>query len=195
MASRRPGTALSSECGKEKKNNVVLLLPASRLLFGLARFVSTSPPPNFFRVASFQIFLSAVQYRSPRVLRLCERTILLVCTTLNFVRLLFLPSHFSTPGIRHFHFLILCILDTSHIFSHQKLIPYGHGPNIRIYSWSFFFRFRLPATYHLIYLPTTTYRIFLTIRRLRPHTRVINLSIPTSFNLHMNKKVHFFSIS
>ena len=131
-----------------RKKNAVLLLPASCCLSAFVRSrslrINLSPPPIFLRVPSPQIFLSAVQYRSPRVLRLCERTILLVCTTLNFVRLLFLPSHFSTPGIRHFHFLILCILDTSHIFSHQKLIPYGHGPNIRIYSWSFFFRFRLP---------------------------------------------------
>ena len=55
-----------------------LLVVVCRLLFGLVS------PPIFFRVASLQIFLSAVQYRSPRVLRLCERTILLVCTTLNY---------------------------------------------------------------------------------------------------------------
>ena len=90
-------------CQRTIDHRLLFVVCCLSLLFGLARFVSTSLPPNFLRVASFQIFLSAVQYRSPRVLRLCERTILLVCTTLNFVRLLFLPSHFSTPGIRHFH--------------------------------------------------------------------------------------------
>jgi hypothetical protein len=84
-------------------------------------------------------------------------------------------------------------LDTSHIFSHQKLIPYGHDPTFEFTEGLFLSGYLLLATYHLPFpLPpmttTTTYHILLAIRRLRPDTRVINLSIATSFDLHVNKE-------
>jgi hypothetical protein len=97
-----------------------------------------------------------------------------------------------SPSILHF-FLQTMYLDTSHIFSHQKLIPYGHDPTFEFTEGLFLSGYLLLATYHLPFpLPpmttTTTYHILLTIRRLRPDTRVINLSIATSFDLHVNKE-------
>ena len=68
--------------------------------------------------------------------RSCLLYVLLLPPSLSFVS----SPPISPPPIRHFHFSYYLFFDTSHIFSHQKLlIPYEHEPNIRIYSSPFSF--------------------------------------------------------
>jgi hypothetical protein len=118
---------------------------------------------------------------SPRVyVYVNERYCFVVCT-LKFVLLpIFISPPSIFPSIRHF-FFILCILVYLSHFSHQKLIPYGYDPTFEFTHDLFLSGYLLLATYHLPFLlpppttttTTTTYRILLTIRRLRPDTRVI----------------------
>ena len=130
--------------------------------FILCRHTPT-PHPNFLDLL-FTLVRCTV---SPRVY-VFERTILLVVYTLNFCTsnlqviessVFVSPLHFSQDFSTQFviSIFIQCILDISHNFSHQKLMPYGRDSTFGFSNvFFFFFSFRLTAAYHWIYLLTNS---------------------------------------
>jgi hypothetical protein len=186
MDKKTPRTMTMSRCGRgvvrelsiqwmwEEKTHCLACFPSTPSFFASPH---PTPPPIFLDPPLTLVSCTVCAWISAG-LRLCERTILLAVCTLNFVLLLsslFIFLSIALPISLFLSFRTGILATTSHIC---RIKSYRYRTDM-----TQTFKFIMIISFLTSYLsstptlppPTTTYRIFLTIRRLRPHSRVVTI--------------------